>query len=261
MLAKSCLKHKHSPMAARRKKSPVRSVRFTFRQRHIQVLLDKVLLFKFIRSLHGRFWGIAGISVMLIGFTVCFLIRPDLVRLSTAFSDFGSDIRTAPYFAGSVFFAAYGLWRWRNYLARTWHRTLPVTSLITLTVLGLYLVALMPVSWRTIPHYIHMFGMSLAGISMLATVVIDGLLTKTQSGKSKTTHSWRLVRFSSFVLIVAGGFLTLGSTDLVAWFHLSLLGETLMLAGYYIWIVLRTYLGEGNSTALSKILKKMIFVV
>lgn len=244
-------------MATTRKKAPVRSVSFTYKQRHIQVLLDKVLLFRFIRNLHGRFWGFAGIGVMLLGFTVCFLIRPDMIKPSTAFSDFGNDIRTAPYFSGAVFFAAYGLWRWRNYLFRTWRRTMPVTGLITLTVLGLYLVALMPVSWRPWPHYIHMFGVTLAGASMLVTVILDSLLTKS---RSRLASFWRVVRFASFVLITGGGFLTAGSTDILEWFNLALVGESMLLAGYLCWIILKTYEGEGNTTVLARILRKMIFI-
>lgn len=195
---------------------------------------------------------------MLMGFTICFLIRPDLILISTAFSDFGTDIRTAPYFSGSVFFAAYGLWRWRNYLYRTWKRTMPVTGLITLTIFGLYLVALMPVGWRPIPYYIHMFGVILAGAAILATVVIDGLLTK--SRQSKHAPWWRLVRFVSFTLIISGGLLTLGSADPFNWYNVSLLGESLLLAGYFLWIALKTYEGEGNTTVLARILKKVVFI-
>jgi hypothetical protein len=245
-------------MANKKARPPVRTVNFTYKQRHIQVLLDKVLIFRFIRNLHGRFWGVTGISVMLIGFTICFLIRPDLLQISTAFSDFGNDIRTAPYFAGSVFFAAYGMWRWRNYLYRTWQRTMPVTGLITLTVLGLYLVALMPVSWRPIPYYIHMFGVILAGVSMLATVVFDSLLTKTRSGKH--AYAWRIMRFLSFVLILSGGWLTLGSAEPFNWYNVSLLGECLLVGGYFVWISFKTYQGEGNRTVLARILKKMVFI-
>lgn len=244
-------------MAARSKK-PVRTVQFTYRKHHILVLLDKVLLFRFVKNLHGRFWGVTGISVMLAGFTVCFAIRPEMIHISTAFSDFGNDIRTAPYFAGSVFFAAYGIWRWRNYLYRTWKRTMPVTGLVTLTIVGLYLVALMPVSWRPIPFYIHMFGVTLAGASMLATVIIDSLLTKVPDRKH--ANIWRLARFVSFVLIISGSLLTAGSTEVLGWFHVALLGESLLLAGYFIWIALKTFEGEGNRTILSRILKKMVFI-
>lgn len=244
-------------MASKRRKSSVRTVNFTFKKRHIEVLLDKVLIFRFIRNLHGRFWGLAGILVMIIGFTVCFLIRQDMIHPSTAFSDFCSDVRTAPYFAGSVFFGAYGMWRWRNYLARTWKRSMLVQGLITFTVFGLYIVALMPVSWRPIPHTIHMFGVALAGISMLATVVIDGLLTKSHDGH---VGLWRLTRFVSFVSIIVGGVIMAGSTELLHWFNLSLVGESLVLWGYLVWIVLKTYAGEGNTTVLARILKKFIFI-
>lgn len=245
-------------MVRKQKSHRSRSVKFTFKQRHIELLLDKVLIFRFIRNLHGRFWGLAGISVMIIGFSVCFLIRPDLVRLSTAISDFGGDTRTAPYFAGSVFFAAYGLWRWRNYLSRSWRRPGIVTGLVTLTVVGLYLVALMPITWRPIPYHIHLFGVSLAGASMLVTVVLDGLLSKT--GKDGHPNLWRLIRFLSFSLIVVGGVLTFGSIDSIGWYDVSLLGETLLIAGYFIWITLRTFLGEGNRTVLARILRKLVLI-
>jgi hypothetical protein len=243
---------------AAKKKQPVRSVQFTYRKHHILVLLDKVLFFRFMRNLHGRFWGITGVSVMLVGFTICFMIRPELIHPSTAFSDFGNDIRTAPYFAGSVFFAAYGMWRWRNYLYRTWQRAMPVTGLITLTVLGLYLVALMPVSWRPIPFYIHNFGVILAGASMLATVILDGLLTK--NGKHRKAPLWRITRFLSFALIIVGGILTAGSTEWLGWYKLTLVGESLLIAGYFVWIAFKTSQGEGNRTVLSRILKKVIFI-
>jgi hypothetical protein len=243
---------------ARKKQSPsARSVSFTYQKHHIQVLLDKVLIFRFIKNLHGRFWGLGGISVMLAGFTICFIIRPDLVHISTPFSDFGNDIRTAPYFSGSVFFAAYGLWRWRNYLYRTWRRTLPVTGLITMTIIGLYLVALMPVSWRPVPYYIHMTGVIMAGLGMLATVVIDGLLTK--SRRNDANH-WRVVRLLSFVLIIAGSAMTLASADPFNWYEISLLGESLMLGGYFLWIALKTYEGEGNTTVLARIIKKLVLI-
>jgi len=241
------------------KSRSARTVHFTYRNRHIQLLLDKVLIFRLIKNLHGRFWGLAGISGMLTGFSVCFLIRPDMAHVSTAFSDFGGDARTAPYFAGSVFFAAYGLWRWRNYLARTWRRPTPVTGLITLTMFGLYLVALMPVTWRPIPHDIHLFGVALAGGGMLATVALDGVLAKTR-GEGTHTKLWRLVRLVALLLILWGGVLTLGSVEAVGWFNVSLLGESLLLAGYYIWIVLRTVLGEGNRTVLGRILRKLVLV-
>jgi hypothetical protein len=227
---------------------------FTFKQRRVHILLDKVLLLRFLRRLHGRFWGVTGISIMLLGFSVCFAIRPDLVSISTAFSDFGDDVRTAPYFAGSVFFAAYGMWRWHYYLARTWKNTRLIVMLVFSTVIGLYLIALMPVSWEPWPHRIHMFGVILAGTSMLAAVVLDGLLTRVQRG----VREWRYVRLVSVIFIVSGGWLTFGSAKYVGWYDVSLLGESLLLAGYFLWIVMKTYLGEGNRSRLSLLISKLV---
>lgn len=242
----------------KRTKADVPSLRFTYRRYRIQVLLDKVLIFRFIRNLHGRFWGVAGMGVMLAGFGICFAIRPDMVHISTALSDFGSDVRTAPYFAGSVFFTAYGLWRWRNYLRRTWKRTRPVTGLVTLTITGMYLVALMPVSWRPVPYYVHMFGVILAGASMLVTVIIDSLLTKTR--RSAKASQYRLTRLLAFMLIITGGVLTLCSAYPLEWLHVSLLGEGLLLGGYFVWIILKTHEGEASRTLLGRILKRIVFI-
>jgi hypothetical protein len=242
----------------KKRKTNKKWVNVSFRNWHIHILMDKVLFLRFLRHLHGRFWGIVGISAMLIGFGICFIIRPDLLRISTAFSYFGNDVRTAPYFAGSVFFAAYGLWRWQQYLARTWKRAMPVTGLVTLTVIGLYIIALMPLSWGAVQYIVHMFGVTLAYGSMLATVIMDGLLTKTSLRRD--IRSWRLVRFISLVLILIGGWLTLGSVQGLGWYHVSLLGETMLLTGYLSWIVLKTYVGEGNRTILSRILKKIVLI-
>lgn len=231
---------------------------FTFRKRQFRVLLDKVLLFRYLKRLQGRFWGMAAILGMALGFSVCFLIRPDLLHISTAFSDFGNDIRTAPYFAGSVFFAAYGLWRWRNYLSHSWHRQMPVTGLVTLTIVGLYLVALMPLGWRPWPYYIHIFGITLAGTSMGVTVIIDTLLSRT--GRRGQVARWRAARAFSFVAIISGAILTFGSADIIAWYDMALLGELLLLIGYGMWIVVRTYQGEGTRTLLSKFLKDFVLV-
>lgn len=238
-------------------KKSKRTINFIYKERKIQVLLDKVLIFRLVKNLHGRFWGIAAMSGMFLGFLVCFAIKPEAVSLSTAFSDFGTDTRTAPYFAGSVFFAAYGMWRWRNYLQRTWKRSRLVTSLISLTMMGLYLIALMPITWKPIPYYIHMSGVVIVGLSALATVIIDGLLTKA-SGKNRL--SWAIVRAVSSIMIVCGGVLTFGSAEPFEWFHVSLLGEALLLNGYFAWVVLKTYQGEGNETVLARIVKKMVFV-
>lgn len=231
---------------------------FVYKKRHFHVLLDKVMFLRFLKNIHGRFWGISAILGMVCGFALCFAIRPELLRADTAFSDFGNDIRTAPYFSGTVFFAAYGLWKWRKYLSRTWTRTMPVTGLIMMTILGLYLVALMPLDWKPVPYYIHIFGMSLAGISMLATVVLDGVLSKTKPGKHK--NYWRLWRLTSIVLVIIGGWLTLGSTEILGWYKVALIGETFMILGYFIWIWIKTYRGEGRRSLLSKFLKSFVLV-
>lgn len=129
---------------------------------------------------------------------------------------------------------------------------------MVLTVLGLYIIALMPVSWNPWPHRIHMLGVIIAGSSMLATVVLDWLLTKPRAGRY--TYNWRFLRFTSLTCIIAGGWLTFGSADLIGWYSVALLGEMLLLGGYLQWIVLKTYMGEGNRTALAKILHKIVLV-
>lgn len=235
--------------------SKKRYLNLRFKRQKIRVLMDRVLIFRFFQKLHGRFWGITAISLMSIGFAICFAIRPDLRDISTAFSDFGNDVRTAPYFAGSVFLGAYGLWRWRNYLARTWKRSMPVTGLVTLTIIGLYVVALVPLSWNS---RVHMAGMVLTGISMLATVVFDGLLSKPR--RQDNPLLWRIIRATSFLTIVIGGWLTFGSAQLVGWYHVALLGESLMLLGYLLWVSMKTYQGEGNRSELSKALRKIVLV-
>lgn len=228
------------------------------RKLHLHILLDRILFFRYIRLLHGRFWGITGLAVMCIGFFICFFIRPDLVDITTAFSVFGNDVRTAPYFVGAVFFAAYGLWRWRNYLRRTLKRPRPMLDLIALTIVGLYLVALMPLSWRPVPYFIHVAGMTLVGLSMAATVIVDGLLSKTR--RTSNLRQWQFIRLLSFMCIVAGGWFTFGSLEFIAWFHVSLLGETMMLFGYTVWIFIKTYQGEGQRSFLSHMLKRFVFI-
>lgn len=236
----------------------LRIIGFTFRKRRIRILMDKVLFLRFLRTLHGRFWGLAGISVMMIGFGVCFLIRPEWLDPATAFSDFGTDVRTAPYFSASVFIAAYGLWRWQGYLSRTWKRSMPVTGLVMLTVIGLYLIALMPVSWHPWPYRIHMFGVVLTGISMLAAVVLDGLLTKIRPHRH--LGEWRALRILSITLILAGGYIMFVSSPPLEWYRLSLVGELCLISGYWLWITQKTYLGEGNRTALSRIAKRIVLI-
>jgi multisubunit Na+/H+ antiporter MnhG subunit len=235
-----------------------RTLRFKYHSKQVQVILDKVLVFQFLRRLHGRFWGAAGLLIMLAGFGVCFVIRPETLHADAALSDFGTDIRTAPYFAGAMFFGAYGLWRWRRYLMRTLKRKRPISWLTMLTILGLYIVALVPESWNVTAYHIHIFGMSLAGISMAATVVADSLLSRTQ----RTQHRsyWRFLRFLAFMLIVVGGYITLGSSKLLGWFDVVMLGELMMIAGYGTWIYIKTYLGEGNRSQLDKILHRIVLI-
>ncbi len=234
--------------------------RFTLRygKKTIRFIGDRVIIFRLMRRLHGRFWGVAGLFIMLFGFAVCFLVRPETLSWSTAFSDFGRDVRTAPYLAASLFFGAYGMWRWRNYLKRTLHRAKPVTTLVGLTVTGLYIAALMPVAWEPWPYRLHMFGVILAGASAAAVVVVDTLLTRTK--RRKRVALWRFLRLVSFLMIIVGGYVTFGSASVVGWFRLALLGELLMLVGYGIWIIDKTYRGEGGRSRLSLLLGKVILI-
>ena len=246
--------------AKRRKSAPPTSTVVIRRgKRTIHVIADKVIIFRLMRNLHGRFWGVAGVLIMLGGFTACFLIRPDMLHVSTAFSDFGSDVKTAPWFAAAMFFGAYGLWRWRNYLRRTLKHSKPVIWLTGFTVAGLYVAALMPVAWEPWSYRIHMAAVTVVGISMAATVVVDTLLTRT-SRKRRFSAWWRMSRFLAFSLIVIGGWLTFGSATMIGWYHVALLGETLMLVGYTIWVIDKTYHGEGSRSALSKMLKKVVLI-
>jgi len=240
------------------KKKMKKRLRFIFRRHRVTVLLDKLLIFRFLRSLHGRFWGLLFILIVLDGLIICFVIKPELVSWSTAFSVFGNDVRTAPYYAGTMFFAAYALWRWRNYLSRTLKRSRPIVGLLTLTIVGFYLIALMPISWKPWPYRIHFAGVTLAGLSMAATVVVDTLLSKTR--RTQRSTQWRALRLIAFFSIIIGGYIAFGSATVIDWFNLSLLGELLMLAGYSIWIIVKTYQGEVNRSYLSKQLKSFVLI-
>lgn len=235
-----------------------KAYKFTFRNHQFRVLFDDALIFRVFRQLHGRFWGLAGILGLMIGLGVCFLIRQDMIKVSTAFSDFGLDVRTAPYFAGAVFFGAYGLWRWRNYLSRTLKRKQPILLLITFTIIGLCMVALFPVSWVPWGQRIHYLGVTIFGVSMAATVVFDTLLSKTR--KKQNAGRTRLMKFTAFMCIIIGGWLTLGSSQAVDWFQVALLGETTMLVGYALWIGIKTYQGEDPRSALSRQLKRIVLI-
>ena len=131
--------------------------------------------------------------------------------------------------------------------------------LITFTILGLYIVALMPISWKPWPYRIHLIGMSIVGISAALTVVFDILLSKTRKGKV-SADIIRLIKMTSFMLIIVGGWLTLGSTEWLSWFYVALPGEIMMLSGYLIWVALKTYQGEDRRSRLSRLLKKVILV-
>lgn len=231
---------------------------FRFRSHRFSVLLDDVLIFRLFKRLHGRFWGLAGILGLTFGLTICFAIRPDMLHYETAFSDFGLDVRTAPFFVLSVFFAAYGLWRWRNYLSRTLKRRQPILALITLTIIGLYMVALFPVSWQPWPYRLHFIGVTIVGVSMAATVVFDILLSKTR--KSQDAYRTRLIKLIAFVSIIIGGFFTFGSSSAIGWFDVALIGELWMLFGYGTWIALKTTQGEDPRSALSKQLKRIVLI-
>lgn len=225
-----------------------------YKKRRVKLLIDRILIFRLIRQLHGRFWGIAAVSGLSLGLFVCFLIRPDMLRIDTAFSDFGNDVRTAPYFAGTMFFAAYGLWRWRNYVIRTLKHSSQYYYLLTFTILGLYTVALMPVSWQPWPYRLHLVGFGVAGVSIALTVLLDGLMSKTR--KTKHTRTWQLIRATSFLLILAGGILTFGSVPAIGWYDVTLLGEIMMLTGYSLWIYFKTFLGEGAYSKISILIRK-----
>jgi len=181
-----------------------------------------------------------------------------MLNLSTAYSDFGRDVRTAPYFAGSLFFGAYGLWRWRNYLRYTLKHSRPVTSLVTLTVMGLYIAALMPVAWETWPYRVHIFGVVLSGASMLLAVIADTLLTKTR--KRNHILAWRAWRVAACLLILVGGYITFFSIAAIAKYKLALLGEIMMLTGYSLWVIDKTYFGERSRSQLATLLRKIVLI-
>jgi hypothetical protein len=240
------------------KKRALKQYTFNYRHHRFRVLADKILIFRVIKNLHGRFWGLAGAMGLSFGLAVCFLIRPEMLHMSTAFSDFGLDVRTAPYFSGSMFFAAYGLWRWRNYLKRTLRRTKPILALISITILGLIIVAIMPVSWQPWPAKLHYIGMAMTGISAAAAVIFDILLSKTP--RENRANIIRIIKMVAFMLIVVGSWLTLGSSAWLGWFNISLPSEIMLMGGYFIWIILKTYQGEDPRSRLSRLLNRIILV-
>ena len=93
---------------------------------------------------------------------------------------------------------------------------------------------------------------------MAVTVVVDTILTKTK--KKKNVLLWRFLRLISFVLIIAGGYITFGSSTITNWYELSLLGEGLMFIGYAIWIFDKTYRGEGSRSRLSRLFNGVVLI-
>ncbi len=232
--------------------------RITVLGRKFVVTTDKLLLIDAMRSLQGRFWGITGIYALILGLSICYVILPENLNASAAFSDFALDTRTSPYFTASILFAAYGMWRWRNYLVSTFQKPGLITLLLTFTMLGMYIVAFAPLGWNDTVFIIHSAGFALVGTSMALTVISDLLFRKITS----TTHlrAWQLIRLLSVSLIVSGGFLTAFSTRLYDVFSLTLVGETLLLLGYFIWIIVKTYQGEGSQSSISRAASKVISI-
>ncbi len=234
-----------------------KSYRIKVKSRKIQVVLDKILLARLFKRLHGRFWGIYGLLVLNIGLMVCFLIKPELWRPETAFSEFSKYSNTAPYYMAGMFAAAFGLWKWRNYLTRTLKNTALITLLITLIVAGLYLIAFMPLGWNEAAEKLHYFGVALVGVSISLTVMADIVLLKTR--KKKHFRLWQFFRISSFLIIVSGLVVTaLSANRFGKKLDIALIGEYLMLFGFGLWVILKTYLGEGKRSAISKLVNKVI---
>lgn len=241
------------------KKQKNKKFKFTFRSKKYQLILDKILFIRLFKSIHGRYWGVFGLLILLIFLSISFGIARNSIDWSVAISIFGTDTRTAPYFTAGLLFGAYGLWRWRNYLNRTTANPGLLTILITLTIVGLFLVAFMPLGWTYTAETLHYFGFALAGISMVLTVVADYLMTKTK--KTKNQKKWQIIRLFSIVTILIGLVITLLSTNRMNnIFNIALIGESLVLIGYAIWIITKTYQGEGRKTGFSKLLNKLVII-
>ncbi|MEM6997909.1 MAG: hypothetical protein AAF413_03280 [Patescibacteria group bacterium] len=233
-----------------------RVINLKVRSRQIRVIADKLLFIELLKNLEGRLWGIAAITGLPIGFAICFAIRPDLLAWDTAFSDFGRDVRTAPYFSGAIFYGAYALWRWRGYLERTSKIRGLATLFVTMTIFGLYMVALFPVSWEPIASTLHYVGFGIAAMSMLFTVSFDFLLRRSHDPSNH--RLWQLIRILSMVGIVAGVYVTAQSELFDDTFDMALLGEIMILLSYSLWVWLKTYHPEGEPTMLSKTLAKIV---
>lgn len=233
--------------------------RIRIKSRKILLVLDKVLLLRLMRRLEGRFWGVFGLLLLNVALLICFLLRPDLQTVSTAFSDFGTDIQTAPFFIAGVFGAAYGLWRWRNYVSKSFKNPGIITLLLTLIILGLYLIVFMPVGITDTIERLHYFGFALAGAAMALTVVADLLLRRTK--RTKNFRRWQFVRVLSLLMIISGFTITLLSANRFNFdLNISLIGESLLLWGFGLWVIVKTYQGEGTRSGVSRLLNKVLIV-
>lgn len=233
--------------------------KLTIKSKRIQVVADKVLLLRLMKRLHGRFWGIFGLIMLEAALIICFIIRPELRSLSTAFSDFGTDIQTAPFFIAGVFISAYGLWRWRNYVSRTFINPGVITLLITLIIIGLYLIVFMPIGINDTIDELHYFGFVLAGIAMALTVFADMVLRKTK--KNKGYRKWQLIRMFSLVLILSGFTITFLSANRFNFdYDISLVGEVMLLTGFGMWVIVKTYQGDGARSRVSKLINKVLII-
>lgn len=233
--------------------------KFKLKSKKIQLVADKILLFKLFKKLNGRFWGVYGVVIFSIFMLISFVILPDSRNVSTALSDFGTDIRTAPLFTAALFFAGYGLWKWRNYLAASSKTPSLVTLSITGIIVGLYMIAFLPVGVNDTVEMLHYFGFGIAGFFMVVSVLVDLLLRKTKKGKSQ--RKWQIIRIASLVLIISGVVVTFLSADRFgSLLTHALIGEGLILLGFATWVIARTYQPEGLQSGFSKVLNKIIIV-
>lgn len=233
--------------------------KFKIKSRKIQLVADKLLLFKLFKKLNGRFWGIYGVLIFSIFMLISFVILPSSRDVSTALSDFGTDIRTAPLFTAALFFAGYGLWKWRNYLAKSSKSPGLVALSITGIIFGLYMVAFLPVGVNDTVERFHYFGFGLAGFFMITTVFLDLLLRKTKKGKAQ--RKWQFIRIFSLFLIISGAIVTILSADRFGpIINYALVGEGLILLGFATWVMARTYQPEGLQSGFSKVLNKIMII-
>lgn len=237
----------------------MKKYKFKVRSRKIQVIADKIIFLRVLKRIHGRYWGIFGLAMLTTALGICYAIERETIDWSIAISTFGTDTRTIPYFTAGLFAGAYGLWRWRNYLNRTTTNPGVITLLITLTILGLYMVAFMPLGWTHTVETLHYLGFAIAGVSMALTVLADIVLRKTK--KSKHQRKWQFIRLFSMLMIITGLVVTyLSSTRMNFVLNSALAGELAILLGYGVWIVTKTYQGEGRKTGVSKLLNKIVII-